>query len=118
MKKRRIELRFNHSTGGRRRKRVLVPPAQRQPAQNAGAPPRRRGAQLGNQNALKHGHFTHEMKAFRAKVRAYVRQAHALVRWERHLTDLLEERRKRTAAAACPARSRDHAPDRDAVVKT
>jgi hypothetical protein len=49
------------------RKRVLVPPS-----------PRRRGAPLGNRNALKHGRFTRERRALNAEVRAYIKKTRAL----------------------------------------
>lgn len=49
------------------KKRVLFPPS-----------PRRRGAPLGNHNALKHGRFTRERRALAAEVRAYIKKTRAL----------------------------------------
>lgn len=80
MKKSRIELRFNLSQKSKvhRCKKIrLVPPAQRCAAEPT---PRRRGAPLGNKNALKHGRFTREMKALRAEIRAHIYRSRALVR--------------------------------------
>jgi hypothetical protein len=49
------------------RKLVLIPPG-----------PRRRGAPLGNRNALKHGRYTRERRALNAEVRAYIKKTRAL----------------------------------------
>ena len=41
--------------------------------------PRKRGAPPGNQNALKHGKFTRERRAFRAAIRAHIERGRALI---------------------------------------
>ena len=42
-------------------------------------PPRKRGAQPGNQNAYKHGKYTRERRAFRAEVRAHIRRGREIL---------------------------------------
>lgn len=49
------------------RKLALIPPG-----------PRRRGAPLGNRNALKHGRYTRERRALNAEVRAYIKRTRSL----------------------------------------
>ena len=55
------------------RKRILPPPPK--PARA----PRRRGGQLGNRNAWKHGKFTGDIRALKADVWAYLRSCRALL---------------------------------------
>lgn len=54
---------------------------------------RRPGAPKGNRNALKHGLRTREMDAFRAEVRAHIRETRALLKWCRTLNALRKEMR-------------------------
>ena len=55
------------------RKRILPPPPK-----PAGVP-RGRGGQPSNRNAWKHGKFTHEIRALKADVWAYLRRSHELI---------------------------------------
>ena len=47
---------------------------------------RKRGAPSGNKNRLIHGKYTRAMHDFGARVRAHIREAHALVAATRRLT--------------------------------
>ncbi len=60
------------------RKRLLIPPTLR-----------RRGAPLGNRNALKHGRCTRERRALYADVRAYIEQSRALAAHVKSLGEFL-----------------------------
>jgi len=42
-------------------------------------PPRKRGAQPGNQNAYKHGKYIRELRAFRADIRAHIRRGREIL---------------------------------------
>lgn len=95
MTKTRLEPQINHVRIGRPRKRVLIPPSQRQASEAAEAPPRRRGAQPGNHNALKHGCCTRAMKAFKAEIRAVVRESRQASRWALGLADHWAAKRNR-----------------------
>ena len=41
--------------------------------------PRKRGGQLGNRNAIKHGKYARELLALKAEIRAYIRETHAFL---------------------------------------
>jgi hypothetical protein len=55
------------------RKRILSPPPKRQRVRH------KRGGQPGNENAFKHGRFTHEIRALKADVWAFTRRVRVLI---------------------------------------
>jgi hypothetical protein len=56
------------------------------PGRAAGTPPKKRGAPLGNRNALKHGDHTREIRAFYAGIRWHLRHGRALLAMARTIS--------------------------------